>query len=102
MTYKYILINKSNNYEEHYDGYYLSYAQAVNFLKKKYNSYIFRYNSDNYILYLNYPLNIYYSCSEINKINDDNKEEDIQSYSYMEVRLTDKYPSIRTGVLDII
>ena len=99
--YKYVLINKRNNYTENYDGYYLSYIQANNLIKK-YNSYIFRYNSDSHILYLNYPLDIYYSSSEINKINDDNKEEDIKSYSYMEVRLTDKYPSIRIGVLDII
>lgn len=101
MTYKYILINKSNNFEEKYDGFYLSYTQAVDFIKK-YSSYIFRYNSDSHILYLNYPLNIYYSSSKINKINDDSKEEDVVSYGYMEVRLTDKYPSVRIGILDII
>lgn len=101
MSYKYILININNT--NNLDGYYLSYIQAINLIKK-YNSpytYIFRYKSDRDILYLNYPLKEYYSFSEINKIKDDNKEEDVISYSYAEVRMTDKFPSIRTGVLDV-
>lgn len=101
MSYKYILINISDINNP--DGYYLSYIQAVN-LTKKYKSpysYLFRYKSDKDILYLNYPLKEYYKFSEINKISDDNKEEDVFSYSYVEVRMTDKFPSVRVGVLDI-
>lgn len=104
MSYKYILINiQDMNTPDNLDGYYLSYIQAVNLIKK-YNSpyiYIFRYKSDRDILYLNYPLEDYYSFSKINKIKDDNKEEDVISYSYTEVRMTDKFPSVRLGVLDI-
>lgn len=100
MSYKYILIDKQNDYNDKYDGYYLSYTKSVNLIKK-YESYIFKCKSDKDIIYLNHPLKMYYSCSEINNIDDENKEEDITSFSYIEVRLTDKYPSIRVGVLDI-
>jgi len=99
MVYKYLIINV-NNINNQLDGNYLSFSQAFNLLKK-YDVYIFKYNSDKDILYLNYPLDNY-NCSKINKISDDNKEEDVTTYSYIEVRLTNKFPSIRTGVLDII
>ena len=100
MSYKYILITIDDIYNN-IDGYYLSYIQASNLIKKS-KSYIFRYKSCKDMLYINYPLKEYYSCLRINKIKDDNKEEDIVSYSYIEVRLTDKFPSIRIGMSDIL
>lgn len=97
MGFKYIIININNG---QLDGYYFKFIEAVSFLKK-YNGYIFRYKSDKDILYLNEPLEYYYSSTEINIIDDDNKEEDVLSYSCIEVRLIDKFPSIRIGVLDV-
>jgi hypothetical protein len=35
---------------------------------------------------------------KINILSDDNKEEDIESFEYIELRLIDKSPSIRIGV----
>lgn len=97
MSYKYILIDINNN---QLDGYYLTFPQT-SYLLKKHKAYIFRFKSDKHILYLNDKIEHYYSSSRINKVDDNNKEEDITTYSYVEVRITDKFPSIRTGVLNI-
>jgi hypothetical protein len=97
MGFKYILININNG---NIDGYYFTFIESVSFLKK-YNGYIFRCKSDKDIFYINHPLEHYYSSEAINIIDDNNKEETVLSYSHIEVRLTNKFPSIRVGVTDI-
>lgn len=89
----YILIYKS---EKNYEGQYINLEKAMNLLQK-YKVYIFKFSKNYDILYLNYPLKYYYNSSKINII-DDNKEENIKSFEYFEVRLIDKFPSIRIGI----
>lgn len=64
--------------------------------------YFFKYNKDQDILYLNYPLNFYYKKNKINDIslnyyNDYNDYEKIESDQYVEIRLC-KYPQLRVVV----
>jgi len=75
---------------------YISLRNAIRLLKK-YKIYIFRYNKNSDILYLEYPFNLYYSSKNINII-ENNKEEDIISFSYIEIRMTDILPTGRIAV----
>ena len=66
-------------------------------LLKKYKVYIFKYNKNRDILYLEYPFRLYYSSKNINTI-ESKEEDDILSFSYIEVRLTEKIPIARIAV----
>jgi|LauGreDrversion4_2_1035121.scaffolds.fasta_scaffold00332_3 hypothetical protein len=70
-----------------------SITKCQNIINKNNNAYCFRYNRDDYILNLNYPLEFYYSNKKINNY----KEEDFDSIDYLEVRLG-KNPSIRKAI----
>lgn len=91
---KYIMLYRNDS--ENIECEYISLGYALKVLKK-YKVYIFKYKKDNDILYINYPLNIYYTSSKINNI-ENNSENDIQSFGYLEVRLLDKYPLVKSAV----
>jgi hypothetical protein len=91
----YVAVYKIDN--SIYEGQYVSLEQAMDLLKK-YKLYIFKFSKEHHIIYLNYPLENYYKLDKINILSDDNKEEDIESFEYIELRLIDKSPSIRIGV----
>lgn len=93
--YGYIIISVNNVKENGIICEYLSLRDAM-ILLKKYKVYIFKYNKNSDILYLQYPLKLYYSSKNINIV--ETKEEDIKSFSYIEVRLTDKYPIARIAI----
>lgn len=69
-----------------------SIAKCQNIINKNNNAYCFRYNRDNYILNLNYPIEIYYSNKKIN-----NYKEEFHSIDYIEIRLG-KNPTIRKAI----
>jgi hypothetical protein len=75
---------------------YISLRKATELLKK-YKVYIFKYNKNSDILYLEYPFKFHFSSNNINTI-ENTEEEDIKSFSYVEVRLTDKIPVGRISV----
>lgn len=85
----------SRDYSENIECQYVSLGYALKILKK-YKVYIFRYKDED-ILYINYPLNIYYSSSKINDL-ENNSEDNIYSFGHIEVRLIDKYPSLKFSV----
>ena len=84
------------NYSENIECKYVSLGYALKILKK-YKVYVFKYNKDEDILYINYPLNIYYSSSKINDL-ENNSEDNITSFGHIEVRLLNEYPSIKFSV----
>ncbi len=88
----YIVVYSNNNEIE---GEYISLRNAIRLITK-YKVYIFKYKRDQDMLYLNYPLNMYYSTSTINNITaEENDEDKIKSFGHLEIRLTPVYPQIR-------
>jgi len=98
--YGYIIVHVNSNGNE-ITCEYISLRSTIELLKK-YKVYIFKYNKNSDILYLEYPFNHYYSSKTVNIIehneHNDNKEEDIKSYSYIEIRLTNIVPVGRFAV----
>ena len=92
---KYVMLYRRND-SENIDCEYVSLGYALKVLKK-YRVYIFRYKKSEDILYINYPLNIYYSSTKINDL-ENNSEDNISSFGHIEVRLLDNYPSIKFAV----
>lgn len=75
---------------------YISLRSAMQMLTK-YKLYVFKYKKNKNILYLEYPFDSYYSSKKINLV-DTETEDDIKSFTYVEVRLLDRHPSSRIGV----
>jgi hypothetical protein len=90
--YNYIVIHIDKNNQNNISCDYICLRDALKLLNK-YKLYIFKYKREEDMLYLEYPFNSFYSNRKINII--DNKEEDIVSFSYIEVRLTDIQPFAR-------
>jgi hypothetical protein len=89
--YGYIIVHVNSNGNE-ITCEYISLRNTIELLKK-YKVYIFKYNKNSDILYLEYPFKYYYSSKTVNIIEyNDNKEEAIQSYGYIEIRLTNIVP----------
>lgn len=93
----YIIIYKPQHKMVIYESQYITFKKALSILENK-KAYIFKYNNNNHILYLNYPLERYYDNTKINTIDDNNTEEDVESFEYIEVRLTEHYPCLRVGI----
>jgi len=100
--YKYVMLYTINDYSNNVEGEYITLRGALKVLKKYSRVYIFRYNQDEDILYINYPFSIYYSTSKINII-ENNDEDNIDSFGYIEVRLLQQCPSIKfsANMLDL-
>jgi hypothetical protein len=96
--YNYIVVNYDsiNNNNKDIDCEYISFKEAIKLLNK-YKVYIFKYKKDEHILYLEHPFSSFYSCNKINLI-ENNNEEDLTSFTYIEIRLVDKYPIARYAV----
>ena len=92
---RYIVIYK--NSQNIYDSEYITLKQATEFIKNYKHLYVFRFKSTEHILYINYPISTYYSSSTINIIKHIEDIENSDLYDYIEIRITDKYPSIRLG-----
>lgn len=87
---KYLMLYGNDN-DNQIESEYIDLRYALKVLKK-YKVYIFKYNQNEDILYINYPLNLYYNSSSINIIDSDkNNEENIQSFGHIEVRLLPQY-----------
>lgn len=80
---------------------YIKYNHIINLISNSHKKtlYFFKYNKDQNILYLNYPLNFYYKKNKIIDIslNDYSNYEKIESDQYVEIRLC-KYPQLRLVV----
>lgn len=81
---------------------YIKYNHIINLISNINNKktlYFFKYNKDQNIFYLNYPLNFYYKKNKIIDIslNDYSNYENIESDQYLEIRLC-KYPQLRVVV----
>ena len=97
--YNYIVIYITENSNIICD--YISLRDALKLLNK-YKLYIFKYKKEEHILYLEYPLYSFYRNNKINLI-EKNNEEDMVSFSYIEIRITDIQPSARfaTNMLNL-
>ena len=93
--YKYIVVYK--NSQDNYDSDYITLKQATEFIKNYKHLYVFRFKSTEHILYINSPLSSYYNSSAINIINHIEDIDDTDIHDYIEIRITDKYPSLRLG-----
>ena len=94
--YKYILLYRRNDHSDYFECEYISLRYALRILKK-YKVYIFRFNQDEDMLYINYPFSIYYNSSKINEI-ENNNEESIHSFGHIEIRLHHQYPTAKMCV----
>jgi hypothetical protein len=90
---KYIVIYNDNDFEINCD--YITRRYATSFIEN-YKSYIFKFKNDLDILYINHPLKDYYRNNRINDLENPT-EERLLSYTYLEVRLTPKFPYLRLG-----
>jgi hypothetical protein len=77
----------------------LSILSNMRISNNKKSLYFFKYNKDQDILYLNYPLNFYYKKNKINdtSFHNHNNNEKIESDQYVEIRIC-KYPQLRVVV----
>ena len=98
--YNYIVVNynevNSSNNNKDIECEYISFKDALKMLNK-YKIYIFKYKKDEHILYLEHPFSSFYSCNKINLI-ENNNEDELHSFTYIEIRLVNKYPIARYAV----